>query len=69
LGGAVKIFQSEEKKYLKSLIASVLIGLLVAILYYVLGLNLLDVKVSSTFNEFAVLGFSGLGALIGIKKN
>jgi hypothetical protein len=33
-----------------------------------LGINLLNIEFSSTFNEFAVFGISALIAFLGIRK-
>jgi len=47
---------------------SLSIGLLGALAYFVLGINLLSIEFSSTFNEFAVFGISALIAFFGIRK-
>lgn len=70
LGGTAKYFtlKDKSKSFLSSTIGSLSIGLLGAIAYFVLGINLLSLEVSSTFNEFAVFGISALIALFGIRK-
>ncbi|NBC64468.1 MAG: hypothetical protein GVY07_02240 [Bacteroidetes bacterium] len=49
-------------------IGSLSIGLIGALAYFVLGINLLSIEFSSTFNEFAVFGISALIAFFGIRK-
>ncbi len=69
LGMIIKLgFKKNKKISPKLFLASVLIGFLGAIVYYVLGINFLRIEVPSTFNEFAVLGFSALCSLI-LKPN
>jgi hypothetical protein len=70
LGGTAKFFTLKEKpsSFLATTIGSLSIGLLGAVAYFVLGINLLDIEFSSTFNEFAVLGISALIAFFGIRK-
>lgn len=70
LGGTAKYFTLSEKpkSFLFTTIGSLSIGLLGAIAYFVLGINLLSIEVSSTFNEFAVFGISALIAFFGIRK-
>ena len=70
LGGTAKYFtlKDKPKSFLSSTIGSLSIGLLGAVAYFVLGINLLSLEVSSTFNEFAVFGISALIAFFGIRK-
>lgn len=68
-GGSIKFyFMGKRRKYAKPILGSILIGIIGAISYYALGLNLLEFHTSATFNEVAVLGFSALCAFFGIKK-
>lgn len=68
VGGSIKFyFFSNRKKILKPLVGSIFIGIVGAVAYFVLGVNLLHVESSHNFNEFAVFGFSGLCALFGIR--
>jgi hypothetical protein len=70
LGGTAKYFTLSEKpkSFLTTTIGSLTIGLLGALAYFVLGINLLNIEFSSTFNEFAVFGISALIAFFGIRK-
>lgn len=70
LGGTAKYFTLEDKpkSFLKTTIGSLSIGLLGALAYFVLGINLLSIEFSSTFNEFAVFGVSALIAFFGIRR-
>lgn len=70
LGGTAKYFTLKEKpeSFLTTTIGSLAIGLLGALAYFVLGINLLEIEFSSTFNEFAVFGVSALIAFFGIRK-
>lgn len=70
LGGTAKYFTLEEKpkSFLTTTIGSLSIGLLGALAYFVLGVNLLSIEFSSTFNEFAVFGVSALIAFFGIRR-
>ncbi|MBT1710718.1 hypothetical protein KK062_20930 [Fulvivirgaceae bacterium PWU5] len=69
LFGALLTFLKGGKKFsLKPFLYAALIGLLCAAAYYVLGLNLLDLKVSEAFNEVAVGTFSALGAFFGVNR-
>jgi len=68
VGGLVKFyFFSNKKKVLKPVVGSILIGILGAAAYFVLGINVLHVQASHNFSEFAVFGFSGLCAVFGIR--
>jgi len=65
LGVLIKSGTEGVKKYpTRMMMSGILIGLLGSLTYYVLGLNLLELEVSTTFNEFAVLTFSALCSLI-----
>lgn len=65
LGMVIKFgYKKSKENTPKLFLAGVLIGFLGAVIYYVLGINLLKIEVSSTFNEFAVLGFSALCSLM-----
>ncbi len=69
IGGSIKFyFMGTRRKYGKPILGSILIGIVGAISYYALGINLLEFHASAAFNEFAVLGFSALCAFFGIKK-
>ena len=70
LGGTAKYFTLKEKPttFLATTIGSLSIGLIGALAYFVLGINLLNIEFSSTFNEFAVFGISALIAFFGIRK-
>lgn len=70
LGGTAKYFTLKEKpkSFLATTAGSLAIGLLGAVAYFVLGINLLNIEFSSTFNEFAVFGVSALIAFFGIRK-
>ena len=69
LFGALLTFLKGSKKFsVKPFLYAALIGLLCAAAYYVLGLNLLDLKVSEAFNEVAVGTFSALGAFFGVNR-
>ncbi|MGF1637931.1 MAG: hypothetical protein ACFCUU_12720 [Cyclobacteriaceae bacterium] len=59
--------KNHPKLNFKPILGGALIGVIGAIAYYVLGLNLLQLQVSATFNEFAVFGFSTLCAFVGLK--
>ena len=70
VGGTAKYFSLKEKpkSFITTTIGSLSIGLLGAVAYFVLGINLLEIEISSTFNEFAVFGISALIAFFGIRK-
>lgn len=70
LGGTAKYFTLDEKpkSFISTTIGSLTIGLLGAVAYFVLGINLLSLEFSSTFNEFAAFGISALIAFFGIRK-
>jgi hypothetical protein len=69
LFGAVLTFLKGGKKFsVKPFAYAALIGLLCAAAYYVLGLNLLELKVSEAYNEMAVGTFSALGAFFGVNR-
>jgi hypothetical protein len=70
LGGTAKYFTLKEKpkSFLATTAGSLSIGLIGALAYFVLGINLLNIEFSSTFNEFAVFGISALIAFLGIRK-
>lgn len=70
VGGTAKYFTLEDKpkSFLTTTLGSLAIGFVGAVAYFVLGINLLSLEFSSTFNEFAVLGASALIAYFGIRK-
>lgn len=70
LGGTAKYFTLKDKpsSFLTTTAGSLSIGLLGAVAYFVLGINLLSIEFSSTFNEFAVFGVSALIAFFGVRK-
>ncbi len=64
LGALVRYLMKKEKGKIWNMLALGLItGFVVAILYYVLGIQVINLKVSHSVNEFAVLGFGFIGAL------
>ena len=69
LGGFVKYFTSDKEKSLqKIVIVAILTGLIVAAVYYGLGISLIGVKISAILNEIAVFALSALGAIFGISS-
>lgn len=69
LFGALLTFLKGRKKFsIRPFAYAALIGLLCAAAYYVLGLNLLELKVSEAYNEMAVGTFSALGAFFGVNR-
>jgi hypothetical protein len=70
VGGTAKYFTLEDKpeSFFATTLGSLAIGFIGAVAYFVLGINLLSLEFSSTFNEFAVLGASALIAYFGIRK-
>lgn len=69
LGGLTKyyLFIQAKKFSAKPVVGGIVIGLICAIAYYVLGINLIGVNMIAEFNEFAVLGISALGTWFGIR--
>lgn len=67
VGGTAKYFirTQSQKSFWKLLAGGVCIGFISAVAYFALGINLLQVEISTRFNEFAVLGISGLTAYFG----
>ncbi|MEM9327068.1 MAG: hypothetical protein AAGA85_15475 [Bacteroidota bacterium] len=67
VGALIKYYVSKENQGLsfQTLVIGILTGLIGAIAFYVLGINLLGLDFDATFNEFAVLGLSALIALLG----
>lgn len=70
LGGLTKFYVgTDNKKFsFKPIVGGILVGLIGAIAYYTLGINLLGIDFSATVNEFAILGLSALVAYFGIKR-
>jgi uncharacterized membrane protein YeaQ/YmgE (transglycosylase-associated protein family) len=69
VGGLAKYFTNQEKMtLLNSMLRGIVLGFMGSVVYYVLGLKLIDFDVSEVFNEFAVLGFSALVAFFGIRS-
>ena len=67
LGGVVKFFTKRDKlSVVSSILKGVAFGLFGSIVYYVLGISLIQIEVSDIFNEFAILGFSALSAFLGV---
>ncbi len=65
LGVLIRLGIEGARKYpARMMMSGILMGLLGSLTYYVLGINLLELEVSSTFNEFAVLTFSALCSLM-----
>ncbi len=64
-GSLIKIFYSSNFHNVSTKLAgAALFGFIVAIAYYVLGINLLKMTMSEELNEFAVFGISALSSLI-----
>jgi len=69
LGWFVNFFTSDKKKSLqKIVIVGILTGLIVAAVYYGLGISLIGIKISAILNEIAVFALSALGAIVGISS-
>ena len=70
IGGLAKFYSSKSNKKFswRPILGGVLIGLIGATAYFVLGINLLELSFDSRLNEFAVFGLSALFALIGIRR-
>ncbi len=74
LGGAVgafaKTYDSQDEKPIKvgKLLAGALLGLIGAIAWYVLGINLAGIEWKAEFNELAAVGIGAVITLLGIKK-
>jgi hypothetical protein len=68
LGGVAKFITSDKKKksLQKILIGGILVGLIVALAFYGLGISLIGIKISATLNEIAVMALSAIGAFFGI---
>jgi hypothetical protein len=67
LGSLVKVMKNKRAVKAKPLITGALMGFIVALCYWALGLKLLDISFNITyFNEFAVLALSILGGYIGL---
>ncbi len=68
LGGLAKFyFNGQRRKFpTKLILGGILVGLIVAIAYYFLGINLAGLSISAGLSEIAVLGLSALGAYFGI---
>ncbi len=65
LGVVIRVgFEGVKKFPLRMMGGWILMGLMGSLAYYVLGINLLGLEVSATFNEFAVLTFSTLCSLL-----
>ncbi|MDP9203796.1 MAG: hypothetical protein M3P26_17975 [Gemmatimonadota bacterium] len=72
LGGAtkhVRRIDRQDSGLPKSILVGVLIGLLVAVAYYAVDVNLLRLAISVPFfDEAAVFGLAMLGAYLGVRK-
>ena len=69
MGWFVNFFTSDKKKSLqKIVIVGILTGLIVAAVYYGLGISLIGIKISAILNEIAVFALSALGAIVGISS-
>lgn len=65
LGVLIRVGIEGVKKFpARMMMSGILMGILGSLAYYVLGINLLELEVSATFNEFAVLTFSALCSLL-----
>ncbi|HZV69382.1 MAG TPA: hypothetical protein VFG10_07560 [Saprospiraceae bacterium] len=71
IGGLVKYyFNTRKRKFpIKPILGGILVGFIVAVAYYFLGINLAGLSISAGLNEIAVLGLSALGAYFGISTN
>jgi hypothetical protein len=67
LGALVRNYGNKKKIALRSVLLGAAVGLLGAVAYYALGINLAGLQTNSTFNEFAVFGISALCAFFGIQ--
>jgi hypothetical protein len=69
LGGFVKFLSSDKTKrsMQKIVIGGILTGLIVAAVYYGLGISVIGIKISALVNEIAVFALSALGAIVGIQ--
>ena len=67
VGGTAKYFirTQSQKSFGKLVAGGICIGFISAVAYFALGINLLQVEVSTRLNEFAVLGISALTAYFG----
>ena len=67
VGGTAKYFirTQSQKSFWKLMAGGICIGFISAVAYFALGINLLQVELSTRFNEFAVLGISALTAYFG----
>ncbi len=55
--------KQERGKIFPALLLGCLTGFIVALLYWGLGLNVLNLELDRIYNEFAVMGLAILGAL------
>jgi hypothetical protein len=64
IGALVKYLMRHEKgKFAPAMLLGCLTGFIVALLYWGLGLNVLNLEIGRIYNEFAVMGLAILGAL------
>ena len=64
IGALVKYLMKQEKsRIVSALLLGCLTGFIVALLYWGLGLNVLNLELDRIYNEFAVMGLAILGAL------
>ncbi len=64
IGALVKYLMKKERgKIFPALLLGCLTGFIVALLYWGLGLNVLNLELDRIYNEFAVMGLAILGAL------
>ena len=70
-GGFAKYYLSQKRKKFswKPIIGGILIGLIGAVAYYALGVNLLGLNFSAELNELAVFGLSALCTYFGISAS
>jgi hypothetical protein len=68
-GGFVKFLSSDKTKrsMQRIVIGGILTGLIVAAVYYGLGISVIGIKISALVNEIAVFALSALGAIVGIQ--
>ncbi|HNQ38116.1 MAG TPA: hypothetical protein PK489_09035 [Prolixibacteraceae bacterium] len=64
LGALITTKKNQKDRTGRIILTGLITGFIVAVLYYVLGLELFRFELSKTLNEFAVLGVSFLGVLL-----
>lgn len=64
IGGIIRFEKSTSKLFLKKVMISALMGLIGALTYFVLQVNLLEIEILSDYNEFGVLAYSALISIL-----